>query len=310
MAIKGVILAGPTASGKTALAVRLAQALNGVVVNADSMQVYSDLQHLSARPTVEEMQGVPHLLFGHIAAEQHYSVGRWLQDVESVLDDLQGRWVIFCGGTGLYFRALQEGLINTPEIPHEVKEEVSRLYVEQGHEGFLRLCKERHADSFAHLGFFDRQRVLRAAEVVFATGEPLSAWQDRQSSPLLPDAHRVVLLPPREELYRRIDDRSESIFSLAESEAAKLFARALPQDLPIMGCLGLREMRALQEGVLSRSEACAKLAQSTRQYAKRQQTWLRHQMSREHEVAGFGEECNAEELVLSLSGQRIDPING
>ncbi|HMK88049.1 MAG TPA: tRNA (adenosine(37)-N6)-dimethylallyltransferase MiaA [Methylocystis sp.] len=278
-----ILIAGPTASGKSALALALAQRLGGAVVNADSMQVYRDLRVLTARPTPEEERQVPHLLFGHVDGAQNYSLGRWLEDFRAALEALsaQGRPAIVAGGTGLYFLSALRGLSEIPPVPADVR---ARVRAEA--EG--RPPQELHAElarldpeTAARLRCSDPQRVLRALEVFAATGTPLARLQKERSRPLL-DAQTTpafFLAPPREELYARIDARFEKMVSAgALDEVASLAARRLDPALPVMRAHGVPHLIAHLEGRLSLDDAKSRGKADTRHYAKRQFTFARHQL--------------------------------
>ncbi|NQY82104.1 MAG: tRNA (adenosine(37)-N6)-dimethylallyltransferase MiaA [Alphaproteobacteria bacterium] len=286
----GLILAGPTASGKTALAVVLARLCDGVVINADSMQVYADLQRLSARPTTAEMQGVPHYLFGHVDGSGRYSVGRWLQDVRSILPEVAGKLPIFCGGTGMYIKALSTGFTDIPEIPTSVKAQVADEYQALGHGAFTSALVQRTPQALAHVVQApDRQRLLRAAEVMYATGKPLSEWHQHMSAPILKQPHHLVLLPDRVALYARINRRCTAMMTTARAEVVALLARNLSTGLPIMRCLGVEVLGAVQQGRVQESVALRDFARKTQHYAKRQFTWLRHQIQADPVEDDFGD---------------------
>ena len=289
--MSAIILAGPTASGKTALAVALAMQHDAVVVNADSMQVYRDLQHLSARPEQSEMQGVPHFLFGHVDGAETYSVGRWLQDVMALRAEYPRRHMIFCGGTGMYLKALREGFTDTPEIPQTIKAEVLDDHQRMGHEVFVAHLLRQEPKSFAHIAQApDVHRTLRAAEVLYATGKPLVYWhQEHHTEAMVPDAHLMALVPDRAALYQRIDARCQQMLPTALDEVAALCARKLPSTQPIMRCIGVSVLDRLIAGEIEHDAALEDFARETRRYAKRQLTWLRHQMRPDQVIADFGE---------------------
>jgi tRNA dimethylallyltransferase len=278
-----VLIAGPTASGKSRLALDLARRHGGTIVNADSMQVYAELSVLTARPTAEDEGIAPHRLYGHVAAARRYSVGGWLDDVAAALAEVraEGQLPILVGGTGLYFKALTEGLVAIPAIPSEVR---ARLGVET--EGLsspalhARLA-EVDPDDAAHIRATDRSRILRALEVYETTGRSLVRWQE--APPVAPIfdsgmAVRLVIEPDRAELHRRIAERAEHMVhggALAEVEA--LGALRLDPALPAMKAIGVRELLGHLRGDISLDEAIAAIKTETRRYAKRQMTWFRHQ---------------------------------
>lgn len=278
-----VLIAGPTASGKSALAISLAQRLNGAVINADSMQVYRDLHMLSARPTASEAATVPHLLFGHVDGAVNYSAGLWVQDAAQALADARamGRVPVFAGGTGLYFRTLLQGLSDIPQVPDAVRQQV-RLASEgvsaaELHAG-LEACDPAMA---ARLRASDRQRILRALEVHAATGQSLAAFQGRRAPPLLDGARCLAIFLdfPRAELFARIDARFDVMMAQgAGDEVAALAARGLDPALPVMRAHGVPGLLAFLRGETGLDAAIARGKLDTRHYAKRQFTWFRHQM--------------------------------
>ena len=279
---RAILIAGPTASGKSALAILLAQTLDGVVVNADSMQVYRDLRIITARPSLEEERQVPHRLFGHVDAAENYSVARWLADVgrEITMIEAEGRLPILVGGTGLYFRALTEGLSDIPAVPEAVRAEL-RAWAEG------RTAEEIHArleavdpSTAARLRPSDPQRNLRALEVFMATGKPLSAFHDSRSGAVLDVAScvAVFLEPDRDALRQRIDTRFETMMdSGAMEEVEALMVRGLDPALPAMRAHGVPGLIRALRGEISVAEAVAIGKADTRRYAKRQHTWFRHQ---------------------------------
>jgi tRNA dimethylallyltransferase len=278
-----LLIAGPTASGKTALAVALAQEIGAVVINADSMQVYADLFILSARPSAEEQAGVPHHLLGEIDAAENFSVGRWLAAVWPLLArfEAEGRPVIFCGGTGLYFKALTQGLSDIPAVPEAAREDVrAQLVGLAPHEIYHRL---RSVDPLtaARLRPSDPQRLTRALEVFVATGRPLASFQDAREAPLLaPGSWRGVFLAvDRDALAARINRRFEAMMAAgALDEARALAARGLDPALPAMRAHGVPGLIAHLNGESSLAEAIERGQGDTRRYAKRQFTWARHQL--------------------------------
>jgi tRNA dimethylallyltransferase len=279
-----VLLAGPTASGKSRLALELAAARNGVIVNADSMQVYAELRMLSARPSAEDEARAPHRLYGHVGAATRYSVGAWLDDVALALADARagGRLAIVVGGTGLYFKAVTEGLAVVPAVPALVRAEV--LAAAEGVESAVlhaRLANVDPEDASA-IRPSDRSRIVRALEVVTATGKSLAVWKRTATSRPLIDpakAERIVLMPDRAELHRRIAERAEHIVhGGAIDEVRALAALNLNPELPAMKAIGVRELLDHFAGKTSLEEATAAIKTETRRYAKRQMTWFRNQM--------------------------------
>jgi tRNA dimethylallyltransferase len=276
-----LLIAGPTASGKSALALRLAETLGGEIVNADALQLYGDLRLLTARPSLEDEARAPHHLFGVADAADGWSVGRWLEAAVKVLEDIgaRGKTAIVTGGTGLYFRALTEGLAEIPPVPAAVRQAAAARFEALGEAAFRAELAQRDPAAAARIEAGDRQRLLRAAEVWDATGQALSDWQAQTRPTLAAGAWRAVVMePPREVLYARCDARMERMIAGgALEEAAALMARGLDPMLPAMKAVGLRELASHLAGERSLEEAVVLAQQETRRYAKRQLTWLRNQ---------------------------------
>jgi tRNA dimethylallyltransferase len=277
-----ILIAGPTASGKSALALALAEKLGGVVINADSMQVYRDLRIITARPTAGEEASVPHRLYGHVDAAENYSVGRWLVDAKGALEEAEGqaRRPIFVGGTGLYFKALTQGLSAVPPTPAEVRAAVRARLAAEGAQALHAELSRRDPASAARIRPADGVRIARALEVVEATGRSLADWHRDGMQPLLPSsAAKMFLEVPRDELYRRIDRRFEEMLAAgALDEVAALDARDLDPLLPAMKAHGVPWLRRHLTGEISLAAAAAEGKKDTRHYAKRQATWFRHQL--------------------------------
>ncbi|HEV2565944.1 MAG TPA: tRNA (adenosine(37)-N6)-dimethylallyltransferase MiaA [Microvirga sp.] len=282
LGIGAVLIAGPTASGKSALGIKLAQALDGVVINADSMQVYRDLRVITARPTPEEEAEAPHRLYGHVDAAVNFSVGRYVADAVQVLQEIQGRKLpIFVGGTGLYFKALTEGLSDMPTVPEAVREQVRRDSEGLETPDLHRLLAERDPETARTLRPSDRLRVQRALEVFAATGRPLVSFHGaRQPGPLSDvPVIKLFLAPDRDDLRRRIDGRFLAMMDRgALDEVRALGERNLDPMLPAMRAHGVPGLLAYLRGEISLDEAIAKGQGDTRRYAKRQFTWFRHQL--------------------------------
>ena len=282
-AMNAILITGPTASGKSALAVEFAKQHNGVVVNADSMQVYDTLCVLTARPSDEDMQGVPHYLYGHVPANLAYSTGAWLRDVTELLPRLHadGRKPIFVGGTGLYFKALTGGLSDMPAIPEEVRNRLRSRLQEEGRDELYRQLRERDPLVAESLRPQDGQRIVRALEVLEATGRSIADFQ-AQTGPVIVDpstSRKIVVAPDRAILHQRINGRFEKMLEQgAEDEVKTLLSLSLPPDMPVMKAIGVSQIAAMLRGELSRDEVLERGAAATRQYAKRQMTWFRNQM--------------------------------
>lgn len=281
---RAVLIAGPTASGKSALAARLAEASGGVIVNADSMQAYAELAILTARPSPEEEARLPHRLYGHVPAREAYSVARWLDDVDRVLGEAEGegRLPILVGGTGLYFTALLSGLSDVPEIPDAIR---SYWRARGRVDGGVRLhdeLKERDPVMAERLRPSDPQRIVRALEVIEATGRSLADWQAEASPPRLDAAacRRIVLAPDRDWLRSRIAERFEAMLAAgALEEARALDALELDPALPAMKAIGVAPLIAHAHGDLSLQGARARTLADTARYAKRQETWFRNRFA-------------------------------
>lgn len=277
-----ILIHGPTASGKTALAIALARRLNGEVINADSMQVYKDMQVLTARPSEAEMGGVPHHLFGHVDAATRYSTGAWLEDAGNVLRGLErrGKTPILVGGTGLYFLSLINGLSDIPPVPEDVRCDVRALLAKEGGEGLMARLQAVDPQTAGRLKTGDRQRLSRAYEVWLATGRPLSQFTDARKPPLLREGEwlGVALTPPRARLYSRIERRFESmLIEGAMDEARALVKRDLDPELPAMKAHGMPWLSAYIKGEMEAEAAAAQAKRDTRRYAKRQFTWVGRQ---------------------------------
>lgn len=277
-----ILIYGPTASGKTALSIALADRLDGEVVNADSMQIYRDLRVISARPTTEEVGDVPHHLFGHVDASQRYSTGQWLKDARRKIESAwkRGKVPIVTGGTGLYHLALIAGLSEIPPVPEDIRDTVSALLKQDGVEAVYTRLSELDPEAANSLNPADRQRVTRALEVFLASGQSIRSFQRRRQTPLLGDGEwlGVALTPPRARLYSRIDKRFEGmLMEGAMQEVKGLLEQDLPEDLPAMKAHGVPWLLAYLRGDLSAEAAAQHAKRDTRRYAKRQFTWIGRQ---------------------------------
>jgi tRNA dimethylallyltransferase len=276
---RAVLIAGPTASGKSALAIALAHERGGVVVNADAMQVYRDLRILTARPSEEDEDQAPHRLYGHVSGADSYSVARWLADATAEIEAVwrSGRVPIITGGTGLYFKALEQGLADIPLIPPDITEKWRAAKGDLHAE-----LAKRDEGAAARLNPNDRQRIIRALEVFEGTGRPLDYWQRvAQSEAVLAGAgvDRIFLNPDRKTLYGRADQRFARMVKEGGVEEVKaLLAKGFDTGKPIMKAIGVREIAAFLAGWRGVDDAIEAGQTATRQYIKRQLTWWRNQM--------------------------------
>ena len=280
-----VLIAGPTASGKTRLALEMADRHNGEIINTDSMQVYPVLNVLTARPDADELAVAPHHLYAHAALDEPYSVAKWLSDVKPVFDDItaRGKTPIFAGGTGLYFRALTEGLSVVPEIPAEIRDDIRSRLEEEGPEVLHDELVGLDPEGAAALKRTDSHRIARALEVVVATGKPISIFRQLPKEPVMLSGlniDQLLILPPRPLLHERIDLRAEKMIELgAIDEVKALLAMDLPENATVLRAIGVPQLADYIYGKKSLSEAIFSLKSTTRQYAKRQYTWFRNQFS-------------------------------
>ena len=286
-----LLLAGPTAGGKSALALRWAEARGAEIVNADSQQLYADLRVLSARPDAADEAKAVHHLYGVADGAEAWSVGRWLRAVLPVLADIRarGRRAIVVGGTGLYFRALTEGLADVPPIPPDVVADAERAFDRLGEADFRRALAGRDPEAAVRIASGDRQRLVRAESVAAGTGRALSDWRRDTRPPLArEDWAAVVIEPSRETLYARCDARVDAMLAGgALDEVRRLAARRLSPDLPVMRALGVRPLAAHLAGDLDLAAATEQVKTDTRRYAKRQLTWFRNQAGDWPRLAGF-----------------------
>lgn len=304
-----ILIAGPTASGKSGLALALAERLGGVVINADSMQVYAELRVLTARPSDEDCARVPHRLYGHVPAREAYSAGRFIIEAAAAIAEAQaaGLVPIIAGGTGLYFKALLEGLAPIPAIPDPIRAHWRAEGERNGAEALHAMLASRDPVMARRLRATDTQRIVRALEVLEATGRSLAEWQALPGEPVLPvpETLRLVVEIERDELYRRCDARFDTMLAGgALDEAAGLAALRLDPALPSMRALGAAPLMQLIGGRMPREEAAAAGKAETRQYAKRQLTWLRRHMISWHRGIAKDLECH---VLQSIADVRSAP---
>jgi tRNA dimethylallyltransferase len=276
------IIAGPTASGKSKVALARAKELGGVIINADSQQVYRDFPILTARPTTEEEAEVPHKLYGFMGADETYSSGKWLRMAQMEIDwaRSQGHPAIIVGGTGLYIKALMEGMAEMPDIDPSVRIQATSDYEQMGKEAFAERLRHVDPQFFNRLKLYDKQRLIRAYEVWLGSGKPLSWWQDQKTN--APYSAAEIALQTvdisREELYRRCDARFLAMVAQGAVEEVR-------ENLAFAGqvkIIGARELAAYIRGETSLEAAVTLAQQATRNYAKRQMTWFRNQLVKRH----------------------------
>ncbi len=289
-----LVIAGPTASGKSHLAILVAEAFGGEIVNADSMQVYREMAILTARPSPADEARVPHHLFGVQSITEISSAGAWLRVAVPVIDDIRrrGRWPIVCGGTGLYLKVLREGIAPIPDIPAEVIALAQRLYEEEGAAAFHSRLAAVDAGAADRLPSADRQRLIRAYAIKQATGQTLDEWQAKQSAepPLQDPFFTIVLTPPRDALYARIDQRFNAMVDAGALKEVSALDPKLDISLPALKALGLSEFRRHLDGQCELADAVAIAQKVTRNFAKRQVTWFRNQLTADIEIQGFGDQ--------------------
>jgi len=283
MARSAILIAGPTASGKSSLALELAKRHDGVIINADSMQVYRGLQLLSARPGAADLARARHFLYGFVDPSQRFSTGAWLRAAADLIsgDELADKTLIFVGGTGLYFQGLTDGFTPVPDVPAEIMAQISKQVLPLDRNQRLALLLERDPQMAEQLKEPDQQRVIRALSVVAATGRSLASWQKEKQAGLLNGfkLEKLVLNPDRDLLRERIQRRfSLMLQSGVVDEVNALLALKLAADLPVMKAIGVRQIADWQMGLISVDEAQNLAVNATRQYAKRQRTWFRKKM--------------------------------
>lgn len=275
-----LVIAGPTASFKSAIAMDIAQKCESVIINADSMQVYSDLDILTARPTKRDMELVPHALYGIIDGNRRCNVRFWLELAEKEVEKARilGKLPILVGGTGLYLNAARQGISEVPEISEKIHKKAESLYEEIGGCSFKKLLAQNDVDTASKLEVADRQRLVRAMEVYWQTNKPLSYWQSQPLTGAIPGNFiNVAHLPPRQSVYNSINQRvTRMMREGALDEVDLLLARGLDPALPVMKALGVRQIEAYRKSELAFDIMIDNIAQATRHYAKRQFTWFRN----------------------------------
>jgi tRNA dimethylallyltransferase len=278
-----ILITGPTASGKSALAVELAQKQGGEVVNADSMQVYDTLHVLTARPFADDMGGIPHHLYGTVPASETYSTGKWLRSAEQVVAEIhaRGRIPVFVGGTGLYFKALTGGLADMPDVPGDIRERWRERLRSEGPEALHAELARLDPGAAGALRPADGQRILRALEIFEASGRSITDLQQAAGTAVIAAdrATKIIVLPDRKILHDRINRRFETMLDTgAVDEVRALLALKLGSDLPVMKAIGVPQIADMLAGRLTREAVIEQASAATRQYAKRQMTWFRNQM--------------------------------
>jgi len=303
-----ILIAGPTASGKSALALELAAKLRGVIINADSMQVYRDLHIITARPSPEDEKRAPHRLYGHVDAAENYSVGRWFGEAAAALTDMlnQDRPAIVVGGTGLYFSTLTRGIAAVPPIPAGIRREIRGRLAAEGVAALHAELSKRDPATAARLKPGDRARITRALEVMLATGRSLTQWH-ADNTPArvdLASVAKVFLMPERDELGLRIDARFDAMMAAgALEEVRALAARNLDPNLPAMKAHGVPWLIRYLKGEIPIAEAVAQGKRDTRRYTKRQATWFRNQLPQfpwvepQHAAAAVGAQLRRMEVT-------------
>lgn len=280
---KAVVIVGPTASGKSALALALAEKFHGVIINADGLQCYRDLPILTARPGPADEMRAPHRLYGFLGAREHINAAAWSERAAETISELSvsGQVPIIVGGTGLYLMALMEGLADIPAIDDETRAEARDMTARLGPSYMHRMLAERDPDSAARISVADPQRIARAWEVLEATGQTLTWWQKQPRRPAVAaDYHSVLIMPPREVLYAACDRRFDAMVTAGAAEQVQeLLSSGIDDQAPVMRALGARELAAWILGGSTKEAALAAAKAATRQYAKRQVTWFRHQFN-------------------------------
>ena len=296
-----ICIAGPTASGKSAWAIQIAKSFSGEIINTDALQVYSELNIISARPSKSEMLSAPHHLFGHVDSNFRYSVGNWISEVENLIIDIlaRGKSPILTGGTGLYFRSLIEGIAKIPIIPSDIILETNKFQEQNGVEGLRNLAEKLDPKAANRVLGKDPHRLMRIINVYKATNKPISFWQEN-TKPVVPRifCHCAVLLPERQKLYDAINNRFDLMMKKGLlNEAERIFTKNIDPSLPIMKAIGLREFFPYFSGDISLDEAVHLAKRNSRRFAKRQFTWFRGQLKNWYEIKTEVQRKNFEEII-------------
>ena len=296
-----ICIAGPTASGKSAWAIQIAKSFGGEIINTDALQVYSELNIISARPSRSEMLSVPHHLFGHVDSNFRYSVGNWISEVESLIVDTlaRGKSPILTGGTGLYFKSLIEGIAKIPSIPSDVILETNKFQEQNGVEGLRNLAEKLDPKAASRVLGKDPHRLMRIINVYKVTNKPISFWHEN-TKPVVPRifCHCAVLLPERQKLYDAINNRFDLMMKKGLlNEAESIFTKNIDPSLPIMKAIGLREFFPYFSGDISLDEAVDLAKRNSRRFAKRQFTWFRGQLKNWNEIKTEVQRKNFEEII-------------
>lgn len=296
-----ICIAGPTASGKSAWAIQIAKSFGGEIINTDALQVYSELNIISARPSRSEMLIVPHHLFGHVDSNFRYSVGNWISEVESLIVDTlaRGKSPILTGGTGLYFKSLIEGIAKIPSIPSDVILETNKFQEQNGVEGLRNLAEKLDPKAASRVLGKDPHRLMRIINVYKVTNKPISFWHEN-TKPVVPRifCHCAVLLPERQKLYDAINNRFDLMMKKGLlNEAERIFTKNIDPSLPIMKAIGLREFFPYFSGDISLDEAVDLAKRNSRRFAKRQFTWFRGQLKNWNEIKTEVQMKNFEETI-------------
>lgn len=308
MTVPIVVIAGPTAAGKSALALALAERFNGCIINADSMQVYQESHILSARPSAKNLLSIPHLLYGHLPINQACSVGLWLRWVNDIVTNPKTTNcpLFIVGGTGLYIRALTNGLAIIPPVPDTIQKETMQLWEKLGPNGFHQKLQEVDSAMANRLHPNDRQRLVRALSVYLATGRSLSDWWDKPHHPIAQKWIGFCLLPEREQLYQACDQRFlQMMHHGALEEAQSIYNMHLSPQLPGLGILGLKRFFAYFDGAITLDQAISLSQQDTRNYAKRQVTWFTHQFANATPIRLENGQSSSERAVIKIISEKI-----